>query len=157
MSVRRLERILRFSLPRISINPWVWQKEYIPGRVTWAHDQAAVSFNPAGTNGFWWDDINTNPTKVADMLSCALKGTTGATNSDDAWDILFRYANTRRGKPDVGYSSGEKIAIKVNLVMGLAGGTDNATCPGPTPQLLKCHSDRSGCWNEYSRRQDHSV
>ncbi len=111
-------------------------KGIYPGRVTWTHDQDAVTFNPDGKNGFWWDDKNTNPTKVADMLAFALKGTTGATNSDDAWDILFRYANTRRGKPDMGYTSGEKIAIKVNLVMGLAGGTDNATCPGPTPQLL---------------------
>jgi hypothetical protein len=111
-------------------------KGIYPGRVTWAHDKAAVTFNPDGTNGFWWDDKNTNPTKVADMLTYALKGTSGATNSDDAWDILFRYANIGRGKPDMGYSSGEKIAIKVNLVMGLAGGTDNATCPGPTPQLL---------------------
>ena len=40
------------------------------------------------------------------------------------------------GKPDFGYSPGEKIAIKVNLVMGLAGGKDNASCPGPTPQVL---------------------
>ncbi len=111
-------------------------KGIYPGRVTWTHDQAAVTFNPDGKNGFWWDDKNTNPTRVADMLAFALKGTTGATNSDDAWDILFRYTNTRRGKPEMGYTSGEKIAIKVNLVMGLAGGTDNATCPGPTPQLL---------------------
>jgi hypothetical protein len=116
--------------------PIGFAKGIYPGRVTWVHDQAAVTFNPDGKNGFWWDDKNTNPAKVADMLAYALKGTTGATNSEDAWDILFRYANTRRGKPDIGYSSGEKIAIKVNLVMGLAGGTDNATCPGPTPQLL---------------------
>jgi hypothetical protein len=108
-----------------------------PGRVTWAHDQAAVTFSPTGTNGSWWDDRNTDPEKVADMLTWALRGTTGATNDEDAWDILFRYANTRQGKPDTGYSSGEKIAIKVNLVMGLAGGTDNPTCPGPTPQLLE--------------------
>jgi hypothetical protein len=112
-------------------------KGIYPGRVTWAHDQAAITFSTTGTSGPWWDDRNANPKKVADMLTWALKGTTGAANADDAWDILFRYANTRRGKPDAGYSSGEKIAIKVNLVMGLAGGTDNPTCPGPTPQLLK--------------------
>jgi hypothetical protein len=112
-------------------------KGIFPGRVSWAHDQEAITFNPSGTNGSWWDDKNTNPKKVADMLAWALKGTTGATNAGDAWDILFRYANTRRGKADIGYTTGEKIAIKVNLVMGLAGGTDNPSCPGPTPQLLK--------------------
>jgi hypothetical protein len=112
-------------------------KGIFPGRVSWAHDEEAITYNPSGTNGSWWDDKNTNPKKVADMLSRALTGTTGASNADDAWDILFRYTNTRRGKPDIGYSSGEKIAIKVNLVMGLAGGTDNPTCPGPAPQLLR--------------------
>ncbi len=111
-------------------------KGIYPGRVVWAHDPDAITFAPEEENGSWWDDENTNPAKVADMLAYALKGTTGATNSDDAWDILFRYANARRGKPDIGYSPGEKIAIKVNLVMGLAGGTDNPDCPGPTPQLL---------------------
>jgi hypothetical protein len=107
-----------------------------PGRVTWAHDQGAVTFKPAGTNGFWWEDKNTNPERVADMFSHALEGVTGATSSADAWDILFRYTNLKRGMPDIGYSAGEKIAIKVNLVMGLAGGQEQPTCPGPTPQVL---------------------
>jgi hypothetical protein len=107
-----------------------------PGRVTWAHDQDAVTYNPAAANGYWWDDKNTNPNRVNDMFANALDGITGATRADYAWDKLFRYTNQKRGKPDFGYSPGEKIAIKVNLVMGLAGGQDQASCPGPTPQLL---------------------
>ena len=30
-----------------------------PGRVTWAHDPEAVTYNPAASNGFWWEDQNT--------------------------------------------------------------------------------------------------
>ena len=111
-------------------------KGMYPGRVTWAHDQGAVTFNPAVANGYWWDDNNTNPNRVDDMFTYALDGITGATRADYAWDKLFRDANQRQGKPDFGYSPGERIAIKVNLVMGLAGGQDQANCPGPSPQLL---------------------
>jgi hypothetical protein len=107
-----------------------------PGRVVWAHDQDAVTYDPAAANGSWWDDNNTNPERVNEMFAKDLNGITGVTRSDYAWDILFRYTNQRRGKPDFGYSSGEKIAIKVNLVMGLAGQQDQASCPGPSPQLL---------------------
>jgi hypothetical protein len=108
-----------------------------PGRVAWAHDQDAVTYDLAAANGSWWDDNNTNPERVNEMFAKDLNGITGVTRSDYAWNILFRYTNQRRGKPDFGYSSGEKIAIKVNLVMGLAGQQDQASCPGPSPQLLK--------------------
>ena len=107
-----------------------------PGRVAWAHDSAAVSYNPKVANGFYWDDHNTDPEKVDSMFTYAIDGVTGATRTDYAWDALFRYTNQKLGKPDFGYSPGEKIAIKANLVMGLAGGKDQASCPGPSPQLL---------------------
>jgi hypothetical protein len=107
-----------------------------PGRVSWSHDQDAITYNPSAANGYWWDDNNTNPKRVDDMFTHGIDGITGATRTDYAWDNLFRYANQKMGKPDFGYSPGEKIAIKVNLVMGLAGGKDNASCPGPSPQVL---------------------
>jgi len=107
-----------------------------PGRVSWSHDQDAITYNPSSANGFWWDDNNTNPQRIDEMFTRGIDGITGATRTDYAWDDLFRYANHRMGKPDFGYSPGEKIAIKVNLVMGLAGGKDNASCPGPSPQVL---------------------
>lgn len=107
-----------------------------PGRVVWAHDEDAITYDPSAANGFWWDDNNTNPDRVNEMFTHDLDGITGATRVDYAWDDLFGYTNLKQGKADFGYSPGEKIAIKVNLVMGLAGGKDNATSPGPSPQLL---------------------
>jgi hypothetical protein len=107
-----------------------------PGRVAWAHDESAILYDPTIANGFWWDDNNTRPEKVDRMFSLALDGITGATTAYDSWDKLFRYSNVRRGKGDQPYSPGEKIAIKVNLLMGLGGGMERANTPGPCPQLL---------------------
>ena len=107
-----------------------------PGRVVWAHDSDAVVYDPAASNGFWWEDQNTIPEKVDRMFSSALDGVTGATTAYDGWDKLFRNTNIRNGKGDLPYSPGERIAIKVNLLMGLGGGKERANAPGPTPQLL---------------------
>ena len=116
-----------------SNNPVGTARGIFPGRVAWAHDPQAVQFMG---RGLWWDDENTIPGKVDTMYTYGLDAITGATRQDDGWDALFRFANERMGKGDFGYIPGEKIAIKVNLVMGLAGGKDKSTGPGPTPQLL---------------------
>ncbi len=107
-----------------------------PGRVAWAHDPDAITYDPAAANGFWWEDNNTNPERVDRMFSLALDGISGATSAYDGWDRLFRYTNERLGKGDLPYAPGEKIAIKVNMLMGLGGGKERASTPGPTPQLL---------------------
>jgi hypothetical protein len=108
-----------------------------PGRVTWAQNPDAVAYNPAAPNGYWWEDNNTIPEKVEEMFSHSINAVTGATTDYDAWDLLFRYSNQLQGKGDVGYAPGEKIAIKANLLMGLAGGKEKANAPGPAPQLLE--------------------
>ena len=107
-----------------------------PGRVAWAHNPDAVQYNPAASSGYWWDDNNTIPEKVEEMFSNSIDAVTGASTDDDAWDLLFRYSNQLQGKGDAGYAPGEKIAIKANLLVGLAGGREKANSPGPAPQLL---------------------
>ncbi|MCP4313444.1 MAG: DUF362 domain-containing protein [Bacteroidetes bacterium] len=107
-----------------------------PGRVSWAHDPDAVSYDPSAGNGFWWEDQNTDPERVNRMFLLSLDAVSGATTSYDGWDRLFRDANIRRGTGDVGYAPGEKIAIKANLLVGLGGGKEKANSPGPSPQLL---------------------
>ncbi len=114
-------------------------KGIFPGRVTWAHDPDAVNFDPdaVNTKGNWWEDRNTDPERVDRMYNKSLDGVTGATTAYDGWDRLFRDANIRKGTGDVGYSPGEKIAIKVNLLAGLGGAKMRWNAPGPTPQLLE--------------------
>jgi hypothetical protein len=87
-----------------------------PGRVVWIHNPNATDENCKNTKGdYWSQDDNTNQDTVNAMLSQGLRRLTGAATDAEAWDALFRYHNKSRGRGDVGYAAGEKIAIKINL------------------------------------------
>ncbi len=83
-----------------------------PGRVVWVHDPAATAWDGAGY--VWWDNEHTNPAVVESMLSRAICWLTGKQDDRSAWDALFRYHNSKRGKGNVGYTAGERIIIKPN-------------------------------------------
>jgi hypothetical protein len=84
-----------------------------PGRVVWIRDPEATSWDER--NGSWWDDNNTNQSKVNAMISKSLQQLTGQTSDSEAWDALFRYFNKTAGNTDTGYQKGEKIAVKINM------------------------------------------
>jgi len=86
-----------------------------PGRVVWVHDPDATDWDGPG-DGHPWQAEHTDPGRVRNMVSLAIRNLTGAGSDAEAWDMLFRYLNKARGKGDVGYKKGEKIAIKVNFV-----------------------------------------
>ena len=104
-----------------------------PGRVVWDWDSSATSWD--GKTGYWWNEKFTNQTVVDSMLSRSLRSLTGEPSDIDAWNALFKYFNQKHSKGNVGYKSGEKIAVKINL--NLVSGTSN---PGntsfPSPQVL---------------------
>ncbi|MEJ5260044.1 MAG: DUF362 domain-containing protein [Anaerohalosphaeraceae bacterium] len=83
-----------------------------PGRVVWVHDPNATTWD--GVGYVWWDDQHTNPAVVESMLSRAICWLTGKQDDRSAWDALFRYHNSKRGKGNIGYSPGERIVIKPN-------------------------------------------
>ena len=82
-----------------------------PGRVTWAYDSHAATWNGSG---FWWQSGNTNAAVVGTMLSNSLQWLTGETTDSLSWKALFTYYNNRHGKGSVGYAKGERIAVKLN-------------------------------------------
>jgi hypothetical protein len=86
-----------------------------PGRVVWAHNPEATSWQGPG-NGHWWEDVNTNQALVDEMMSKSIQELASQSTDAGAWDAIFRYYNQTHGNGDVGYSSGEKITIKVNSV-----------------------------------------
>jgi len=86
-----------------------------PGRVVWVHDPEATTWNGPG-DGHLWQDEHTSPAVCDQMISKAIRSLTGESTDAKAWDALFRYHNKARGKGDLGYQSGQKIAIKVNFV-----------------------------------------
>jgi len=101
-----------------------------PGRVVWVHDPNATTWNGPGTgDGYWWQGNHTNQQDVNSMVQRAICALTGQVDISNAWNALFRNFNQEHDKGDVGYTSGEKITIKVNFVdmiavRGGAGATD---------------------------------
>jgi len=93
-----------------------------PGRVVWVHDSTAVNHECTNVIGdYWWQEDNVDQAVVNKMVSDALQTLTGKTTDAEAWDALFRYFNIKNGKGDTGYTSGEKIVIKINLNNGTRG------------------------------------
>jgi hypothetical protein len=87
-----------------------------PGRVVWIWDPDATDENCTNeSDDYWWQEDNMNQTVVNTMLSDALKMLTGETSDSEAWNAIFHYYNQNHERGDVGYQSGEKIVIKINL------------------------------------------
>lgn len=107
-----------------------------PGRVVWIHNPNATNANMANTaDDNWSMDINCNQNLVDAMLSSGIRRIGGKANANEAWDEIFKYFNNKHGRGMVGYTPGEKIAIKINLTNSAIG------APGPnrmdaSPQLV---------------------
>ena len=99
--------------PRVANSPLGVGKGVHPGRVAWIHDANATNWN-GGHPPYWYSDTCINQQVVNQMLSKALRALTGKSSDYAAWDAIFRNFNQQRGKGDVGYTPGEKIAIKIN-------------------------------------------
>jgi uncharacterized protein (DUF362 family) len=92
-----------------------------PGRVAWTHEPKAATWDEKAGN--WWDDANTNPGIVAEMLSRSLRSLTAEKTDREAWRALFGSFKQVQKLGGEGYRPGEKIAIKLN-----------------------CNQDRPGAW-----------
>ena len=116
-----------------------------PGRVVWVHDASATDW-PGPGDGHWWEPAHTDYTVVEEMVSLALRRLSGQNNESVAWDALVHYFNIRNTRGDVGYTSGEKITIKVNYVgcHATSGGVDPVSYdltsrrdyPNTSPQVI---------------------
>jgi hypothetical protein len=116
----------------------------IPGRVSWIWNP--VSTNPACANipvsadmsedkyDAWFMDRNTSQEMVDRMLEAGLCSISGKKEAREAWDAIFRYHNSKRGRGYIPYSKGEKIYLKLNRT-----------------------SASSGITPEYERRKDRAV
>src|ERR1035437_5398939 len=86
-----------------------------PGRVAWAFNAKATTWDGVNNAPGWWDDSNTNPEAVAKMFSAVVRSVGNASSDKEAWNKIFTNFNQRQGKGAVGYKKGEKIAVKLNL------------------------------------------
>jgi hypothetical protein len=86
-----------------------------PGRVVWVHDPAVTDWK-GPEDGHWWEGQRVKQERVDVMMARAVCELTGETTVSAAWAKLFRHLNQSRGKGEVGYKAGEKIAVKPNWV-----------------------------------------
>jgi hypothetical protein len=85
------------------------------GRVVWVHDPNATDWDGYESEEPWWDSNHTNLDVVEQIMSQAIRSLSGKCTEEEAWDGIFKYFNQSHGKGAVGYQSGEKVSIKVNL------------------------------------------
>ena len=96
-----------------------------PGRVVWTHDPKAAAWD--GRTGNWWEDRFNNQAAIDGLMANGIRRLVDTSDDAAAWDALFRSFNQRRGRGDVGYRPGEKIAIKIN--------ENNAASHAPTAEI----------------------
>jgi len=95
----------------------------LPGRVTWAHDPAAVTWDGTGS---WWTDANNSQSVIDRMVSRSIRSLTNQKGDAQAWNSIFHYFNRSHDRGNAGYKAGEKIAIKANLNNTTDHGTPSA-------------------------------
>jgi uncharacterized protein (DUF362 family) len=107
------------SKPVANIVPWFEANKPVgigkgihPGRVVWVHDPAVANWD--GVTGNWWEDRFNSQPEADKMMSASLISITGEKSVKKAWNALFSSFNeTHHGKA-LGYTSGQKIAVKIN-------------------------------------------
>jgi hypothetical protein len=108
-----------YTVPQTANTPVGVAKGICPGRVVLVHDPKAVNQAFKGeyqSDGHWWEARHNNQPAVDNIVSLAIRTVAGAGTDEAAWDAIFRYYNNTHGRGNVGYTAGEKINIKVNMV-----------------------------------------
>ena len=105
-----------------------------PGRVVWNYNPQATNWD--GKTGFWWSPQSINSPIVEKMMSETLQLLTGTDQDIAAWDSLFRSFNRQHLKGNVGYTAGQKIAIKLNMNTSSGHGTYSNNTQNSTPQVV---------------------
>jgi hypothetical protein len=98
-------------------------KGIYPGRVVWIFDRDATNENcvPYQYDHGWFLSENNDQSVIDRMLSNGLQRLTDQTTDLDSWQAIFSFYNSNKGKGAVGYSSTEKIFIKINAVSSWSG------------------------------------
>ncbi len=116
-----------------------------PGRVVWIHRPEATrdACSPASVGHEWYRPENYNQDVIDTMVSTAIQRLTGAQSDAAAWDAIFRFHNTSRGKGAVGYAPGEKILIKTNATSSWGGQFNTSDLSAKTGVMYYAVSETS--------------
>ena len=124
------------TFPVPSNDPIGEAKGLFPGRVVWVYDPDATNenYNPGSAGNDWWySHNNVDQDIVKRMLSVSIKQYAGNNDISRAWEAIFKSFNSSHGRGETGYTSGEKIAIKINLTNQCCTSSERVDV---TPQLI---------------------
>ncbi len=130
---------LEETFPVASNEPIGVAKGLFPGRVVWVQDEKATNEKYVPTRGsadFWYTEKNADETVIKEMLATALMKYTETDNTVDAWDAIFKSYNSSHDRGNVGYTTGEKIAFKINLTNQGSSDEERPMRMDIAPQLL---------------------
>jgi len=82
-----------------------------PGRVVWAYQPKAVSWDG---NGYWWQPEHFSEDAILTMVRAGIAQLAGQADAIAGWSALFHWHNMSKGRSS-GYLPGQKIAIKANM------------------------------------------
>ncbi|UCG55653.1 MAG: SMP-30/gluconolactonase/LRE family protein [Phycisphaerales bacterium] len=97
-----------------------------PGRVVWVHDTEITDWAGPDSGQRWFNEVD--QVAANRMVSLAIRAYAGVNDDRQAWDLIFRHFNQQKGKGDVGYTPGEKIAMKLNWTTCNFGTGGYGTC-----------------------------
>lgn len=95
----------------------------MPGRVVWVYDPNCVDW----TEGYWWEFDNFDYVRIQSMFDQGIAATGGADTPAAGWAAMFLHHNRMRGRGNVGYTDGERVAIKANMNGAGWSGPNNET------------------------------
>lgn len=104
---------LSFIPPEGANQPMGTPRGIVPGRVVWAHDPKACTWDES--TGFWWENRWNDQSRINKMFTESICSVSVEKNEKKAWNAIFSWFNHDRGRRDSGYRKGEKIALKVNM------------------------------------------
>jgi hypothetical protein len=74
----------------------------VPGRVSRAHDPAAVTWNGTGP---WWTDAHKDQSVIDRMVSRSIRSLTNQKSDAQAWNSIFQQFNRTQGNAPAGLVS----------------------------------------------------
>src|ERR1700676_5353987 len=83
------------SLFGATLSPLGVPKGIVPGRVTWSHDPAAVTWDGTGS---WWKDANNNQSVIDHMVSRSIHELANQKDDAQAWSAIFHHFNRTHGR-----------------------------------------------------------
>ncbi len=132
-------------------NPVGSGKGIFPGRVVWVYNPEAAKWTGSG---YYWAAAVNSQDQYNKSFTAGINALSGGNSDTESWNKLFNWFNANHNRPNTGYQTGDKIAIKINMNNSDApaankGNTANAnpqTCVACVQSLVNAGIPQNEIW-----------